>query len=57
MKKTDTSKPQPAPEPVKDASKVLTTDEHAGRGGSYVFDPATGKRSPASETQTEKVPT
>ncbi|RJF99015.1 hypothetical protein [Noviherbaspirillum saxi] len=59
MKKTDASKTansekKPATEPVSDAHKVLATDEHAGRGGSYVFDPAAGKRTPVPETQPEK---
>lgn len=26
------------------AMYVLATDEHAGKGGSYIFDPATGSR-------------
>lgn len=29
------------------AVEVLAVDEHAGKPGSYVFDPATGKRSKA----------
>lgn len=27
-----------------DILAIITTDEHAGRGGSYVLDPTTGKR-------------
>ena len=27
---------------------VLATDEFAGKGGSYVFDPGTGTRTPAA---------
>ena len=30
--------------PVKDAGDVIANDEHAGIGGSYVFDPVTGTR-------------
>lgn len=32
------------------AADVLASDEHAGKGGSYVFDPANGKRTPTLET-------
>ena len=31
------------------AHKAITTDEYAGQGGSYLFDPATGKRTPIIE--------
>lgn len=30
--------------PQKNVSEVLTTDEFAGKGGSYVFDPVSGTR-------------
>ncbi|WP_194720821.1 hypothetical protein [Noviherbaspirillum malthae] len=43
--------------PTPDISEVIATDEFAGKGGSYIFDPATGTRSPApqpEETPTEK---
>lgn len=33
--------------PEHDLLKVIATDEYRGQGGSYVFDPATGKRTPA----------
>lgn len=29
--------------------KAITTDEYAGHGGSYLYDPATGKRTPITE--------
>lgn len=29
--------------------KAITTDEYAGQGGSYLYDPATGKRTPITE--------
>ena len=29
--------------------KAITTDEYAGKGGSYIYDPATGKRTPVPE--------
>ncbi len=54
MKKHTSNNLPAAPKPQKDALEVLTTDEHAGRGGSYVFDPAAGTRIPVSEPQTEK---
>ena len=34
--------------PAPDVLKVISTDEHAGKGGSYVFDPLTGKRTPST---------
>ena len=51
--KKDSTKLQDAQQPQKDAREILTTDEHAGRGGSYVFDPATGTRIPAFEPEKE----
>ena len=43
--------PQAAPlapsAPTPAVEVAITTDEHAGCGGSYVFDPKTGKRTPA----------
>lgn len=41
--------PQAEQGPAYDLIRVVTTDEHAGRGGSYTFDPATGKRTPAPQ--------
>ena len=35
-----------APGKAAEASDVIGTDEHSGKGGSFVFDPATGLRSP-----------
>ena len=29
--------------------KAIATDEYAGRGGSYLYDLATGKRTPVTE--------
>lgn len=29
------------------AADVLAVDEHAGKGGSFIFDPGTGKRTAA----------
>lgn len=39
-----------------DAGAVLAIDEHAGHGGSYVFDPLTRKRTPV-EGERAKNPT
>lgn len=30
-----------------DSASVLASDEYAGLGGSYIFDPVSGKRTPA----------
>lgn len=38
------------PAPLKSATDVIATDEFAGKGGSYIFDPTTGTRSPAPQT-------
>ncbi len=55
---TKTKKPALVDDPAQavpvDVRTVLTTDEHAGRGGSYVFDPATGKRTLVNEVQITK---
>lgn len=32
--------------PMDPAHLAITTDEYAGQGGTYLFDPATGKRTP-----------
>ena len=40
------TKKQPAETPQADSASVLATDAHAGKGGQYVFDPATGERRP-----------
>lgn len=29
--------------------KAIATDEYAGQGGCYLYDPATGKRTPVTE--------
>jgi hypothetical protein len=50
MTKTKESEPQQQ----KDLAEAMATDEHAGKGGSYVFDPATGKRTPTQPLPTEK---
>jgi len=36
--------PAPAEKKPVDPMEVITTDEHAGHGGSYQLDPATGAR-------------
>ena len=43
MKET---KAKPEPE-KKDSAGVIASDEFAGQGGSYVFDPVTNTRKPA----------
>lgn len=61
----NTKKPLPAslvqtsvPKPDKHAEMVAAhaTDEFAGQGGSYIFDPATGRRHrrPDPETPSDK---
>lgn len=35
---------------VQTAADVLAKDEHAGKGGSYVFNPDTGLRTPTPDT-------
>ncbi len=37
---------------IKSSIDAITTDEHAGKSGSYIFNPATGKRSPKPESLT-----
>lgn len=55
-KKPDSQEAAAPAAPVKTALEAITTDEYAGQGGSYVFDPATGKRTPVTGTpiSTEK---
>lgn len=48
-------KPAPAA-PVKTAVDVLARDEFAGKGGSYIFDPNTGTRSPVPQPETPSLP-
>jgi hypothetical protein len=43
-------KPPAVQAAVQTAADVLAKDEHAGKGGSYVFDPGTGLRTPTPET-------
>lgn len=37
--------------PVKTVLQAIKTDEYAGQGGSFVFDPATGKRTLITEKE------
>lgn len=39
---------QPAQE-IDPVHKAIATDEYAGKGGSYLYDPTTGKRTPITE--------
>lgn len=39
-------KPQPETNTKQALASAIATDEYAGQGGDYVFDPATGKRTP-----------
>lgn len=41
------TQPEEMPVPQMDVSKVITSDEFAGKGGSYVFDPVSGTRTRA----------
>lgn len=51
MKKTPTPPAEKAGQgPNHDLMQVIATDEHKGCGGCYVFDPTTGKRTPATPT-------
>ena len=36
-----------------DLMKAITTDEYAGQGGSFIYDPKTGKRMPAEEEKSK----
>ena len=45
---TDVLIDSPAPDAF---LETIATDEFAGIGGAYIFDPATGKRSPAPPEQ------
>lgn len=55
QKNKATSKPAPAA-PKKAAIDVLARDEFAGKGGSYIFDPITGTRSPAPQPEATPLP-
>ena len=44
------SKPK-KPEPA-DVDAAIMQDEYAGKGGSYIFDPLTGKRTPTPNIET-----
>ncbi|MDF3024805.1 MAG: hypothetical protein K0R10_2166 [Alphaproteobacteria bacterium] len=49
-KKTDSAQEAATPAaPAKSALDAIRVDEYAGQGGSYLFDPATGKRTPITE--------
>jgi len=37
-----------------DVLEAIVKDEYAGQGGSYLYDPVTGKRTPLSEEQTKQ---
>jgi len=59
MAKKNTTVAPIEPTPKKHAAEVIASDEFAGKGGSYIFDPKTGTRSPAPQpeetpAQTEK---
>lgn len=55
-KKTDSAQEAAAPAtPAKDALDAIRTDEYAGKGGSYLFDPITGKRTPITEEDLKNV--
>ena len=45
-KKPDSTEAAVPAAPQKTALEAIKTDEYAGQGGSFVFDPATGKRTP-----------
>lgn len=49
--KTDSREAAKPAAPQKDVLETIATDEHAGKGGSYVFDPLTGKRTPSTKKE------
>jgi hypothetical protein len=54
--KPDSAEEAAAPAaPAKTAFDAIRTDEYAGQGGSYLFDPATGKRTPITEEDLKNV--
>lgn len=58
MAKKELTTQPPAPEQpdhMPALMRALTTDENAGKGGSYVFDPATGKRTPVVDAPSPAV--
>lgn len=52
MPKENKAAAEESKQKVKSAIEAITTDEHAGKSGSYLFNPATGKRTPVSESAT-----
>ncbi len=48
-KKPGSASEAATPATPKTALDAIRTDEYAGQGGSYLFDPATGKRTPITE--------
>ncbi|SHL10214.1 hypothetical protein SAMN05216428_10178 [Nitrosospira sp. Nsp11] len=50
-KKSDSKEPVSAAAPEITALDAIRTDEYAGQGGSYLFDPATGKRTPITSEE------
>jgi len=51
MTKKTTTEAKTAPAHQKQAADVISSDEFAGKGGSYIFDPKTGTRSPAPQPE------
>ena len=47
--KPDSAQEAAAPAAPKTALDAIKTDEYAGQGGSFLFDPITGKRTPITE--------
>ena len=50
MRTKKTTEPQAEATP-KTPADVIASDEFAGKGGSYIFDPKTGTRSPAPQPE------
>ena len=57
MTKKTTTEAKTAPAHQKQAADVISSDEFAGKGGSYIFDPTTGTRSPAPQPEETPVQT
>lgn len=49
QKPTEAIEPQPDTSSTEAMMQVIATDEFAGQGGSYIYDPATGKRTRVEE--------
>lgn len=56
MRTTKKTEPQAEATP-KTPADVIASDEFAGKGGSYIFDPKTGTRSPAHQPEETTIPT